>query len=200
MLEKSPKTLILTLQPNTISRLTTLLQRGFLVPCAAPVTLYELLLNLPGFDQQYISDHIETIFINGTASDSLEQILVPGNTVALSAAMPGLAGAIFRKGGIHASLRSKTVPAQSTQAEAEGFITVKLFNMIAGDRGEEMLTAGLLVKGSTLARFFHKQQERLHPLLIDIRQNSISLSLEDARLFAESHSRLRLRVESTSKR
>jgi len=195
MLEKIPPTLILTLEPNTISRLTTLLQRGFLVPCAAPVTLYELLQNLPGFDRQYITDHIETIFINGTACDSLEHFLVPGNTVALSAAMPGLAGAIFRKGGAHAGLRSKTAPALSTQAEPEGFISVKLFNMIADDRGEEMLTEGILVKGPILARFFHKQQERLQSLLIDIRQNSMSLSMEDARLFAEAHSRIQLRVE-----
>jgi hypothetical protein len=197
MLEQTPNTLILTIRPNTISRFTTFLQRGFLIPCNAPITLYDLLLTLPGFDRQYISSHIETIFINGTASDSFRQYLVPGNTVALSAAMPGLAGAIFRKNGPHASLRSTPVSTQhNTQTESKGFITIKLFNMIAGDKGEDILTAGILVKGSTLARFFHSQQKRLQPLLVDIRKNSMSLSPEDATLFAESHSRLQLKVIS----
>ncbi len=67
-----PPTLILTVQAGTISRLAPLLQRGFLVPCPGQVTLYDFLPGLPGFDREYITSRIETIFINGCAADSLE--------------------------------------------------------------------------------------------------------------------------------
>lgn len=187
--------LVLTIRSGNISRLTTLLQRGFLVPCSTSVTLYDFLLSLPGFNLDYITDRIETIFINGCASDSLQHPLIPGSTLALSAAMPGLAGAIFRKGGAHASLRSKPGRSQPLPAATDGFITVKLFNMIATDKGEELLTRGILVNGPTLARFFHRQQKRLQPPLIDIRQNATSITLADALLLAKSHSRIKLRVD-----
>ena len=191
----APPSLILNIKHNTIARLSTLLQRGFLVPCSAPVSLADLLLSLPGFDREYITTHIETIFINGTAGDSLEQLIAPGNTVALSAAMPGLAGAIFRKGGIHAGLRSTPVSPPAVHTNG-AFITVKLFNSIGADKGGHLLMSGVLVKGSALTRFFRNQRERLQSLLVDIRQSKKVLSLNEATLFAEAHSTLQLRVHS----
>lgn len=190
----TPPTLVLTVRPGTLSRLSTLLQRGFLVPCSGPLPLQDFLLGLPGFNQQYIASRIETIFINGCAADSLEEILQPGNTVALSAAMPGLAGAIFRKGGAHASLRSKPVSSRPVQSTSDGFITLKLFNMIATETVEMLLPHGILIKGSVLTRFFHRQQERLRTLLVDIRHDASSPSLEEARLFVQSHAVIRLVV------
>ncbi len=191
-------TLILTVQAGTISRLAPLLQRGFLVPCSGPTTLYDFLPGLPGFDREYITSRIETIFINGCAADSLEAILPVGGTVALSAAMPGLAGAIFRKGGVHASLRSKPAPAPAQQPAAEGFVTVKLFNMIATDTVADLLADGILMKGPVLARFFHRQQERLHSLLVNIREDTRSLSLKEVGLFAEINPVIELKAADTS--
>jgi len=191
---KKPPTLILTVQPGAIARLAPLLQRGFLVPCPGPVILSDFLGGLPGFDREYISSRIETIFINGCAADSLEATLPVGSTVALSAAMPGLAGAIFRKGGVHASLRSKSAQTRTLQATTDGYVTVKLFNMIATDTVENLLAQGILMKGAVLARFFHRQQERLQTLLIDIQYDTNALSLKKARLLAEAGDMLHLKA------
>ncbi len=196
MPEKKQPTLILTVRPENILALTTLLQRGFLVPCRGPVTLTELLIDLLGFDQKYISKSIETIFINGCACDSLEQYIFPSTSVALSAAMPGLAGAIFRKGGAHASLRSQPVHKSLPREATAGFITVKLFNMVATDKGEELLTKGILVKGSILSRFFSRQQERLRSLDLVIRHNAGTLSLKDAVHWAAPHHHIQFSVDT----
>ncbi|MCF6186152.1 MAG: hypothetical protein L3J49_01560 [Desulfobulbaceae bacterium] len=191
--QKQP-TLILSVRGGTMARLAPLLQRGFLVPCPGQVTLYDFLPGLPGFNREYITSRIETIFINGCAADSLETTLPVGSTVALSAAMPGLAGAIFRKGGLHASLRSQPARAQTKLTTTDGFITVKLFNTIATDTVEDILPRGILMKGPVLARFFHRQQERLRSLLIDIQHDTNSLSLKKARLLAETDDVLHLKV------
>lgn len=198
MTAKSYPALRLTVRPSTISRLATLLQRGFLVPCPEPVALNTLLQGLPGFDQGYIRGRIETIFINGRAADALDTPLQPGCTVALSAAMPGLAGAIFRKGGAHASLRSIPAADQHPQTTTEGFVTVKLFNMIATDRAEDILPRGILMKGPVLARFLRRQQERLRPLVVDIRQDTHTLSLEEACLLAETTPYIKFKATETS--
>ncbi len=196
--QKQP-TLILTVRPGAVVRLAPLLQRGFLVPDPGPITLYDFLLDLPGFNHEYITSRIETIFINGCAADSLETTLPTGGTVALSAAMPGLAGAIFRKGGLHASLRSKPARTPTPQRATGGFVTVKLFNMIATDTAGELLPRGILMNGDVLARFFHRQQERLHSLLVDIRKDTRSLSLKEACLFAEINPVIELKAGDTSK-
>ena len=191
--QKQP-TLVLTVRPGFMLRLAPLLQRGFLIPVPGPITVYGLLLKLPGFDRQYITSRVETIFINGCAADSLETTLPAGSTVALSAAMPGLAGAIFRKGGLHAALRSKPARRPVPLPAADGCMTVKLFNIIATDTVEELLTRGILMNGDVLARFFHRQQERLQSLLVDIRHDTNSLSLKDARLLAEADDTLLLKA------
>jgi len=186
-------TLVLHLQPDTDNRLATLLQRGFLIPCKGPVSLYDALSGLPGFDHDYIITRIETIFINGCAGDSLEQLLYPGDTVALSAAMPGLAGAIFRKGGPHAGLRSKPAVTQPPRVKTAGFITIKLFNMTATDTVKPLLARGILIKGATLARFFKARREQLQSLLTRIQLGKSSLSIDEAIQLAQSHPTLLLK-------
>ncbi len=154
-------TLTLDFDRKNIQRPATLLQRGFLVPVTGSISLLQLLLNLPGFDSNYIENRIETIFINGSAADSLTHFLVPGSTVALSAAMPGLAGAIFRKGGPHAGLRSTSAAPQKYQEKKAGFLTIKLFNLIASDMAAPLLQEGILMKNKVLGRFLQNQGEQL---------------------------------------
>ncbi len=52
---------------------------------------------------------MQTIFINGSAADTLDRPLGTGRYPNLSAAMPGLAGAIFRREGpLRQPARSRT--------------------------------------------------------------------------------------------
>ena len=60
-----------------------------------------------GISESYLNERVQTIFLNGRAVDDLFGEVVGNNsTIALSAAMPGLAGAVFRKGGMLSSLRN----------------------------------------------------------------------------------------------
>ena len=164
--------------PKQIKRLATLLQRGFLIPCTNPIPLETVLLGLPGFSREYIHSRIETIFINGTASDSLAQSVGPGCTVALSAAMPGLAGAIFRKGGPHAALRTPAPTSLPGDQNRHQFLTLKLFNMVADDSVQPLLDQGILMRDTTLARFFKNRAEQLHHILSAITINRTPIPMD----------------------
>jgi hypothetical protein len=128
-----------------------------------PVPILSILLDLPGFTVEYLEKTVQTIFINGVAADSLDRQLPPGSTVALSAAMPGLAGAIFRRQGVHGSLRSRPMVKQSETAPNSGYLRVKLFNSIATDRAVDLLQRGILVKGASFHDFASRREELFLP-------------------------------------
>lgn len=158
-------TLHLNKTQGATDKIATLLQRGFLLPVSRAVTIAELLNELPGFDPEYIRDRVQTIFVNGLAEDDTARQLSAGDTLALSAAMPGLAGAIFRRGGRHASLRTRPLAAPAHSANQSGYITLKLFNMIAAETGPQLLQNGVLIKGAVLARFLDRQSARILPVI-----------------------------------
>jgi hypothetical protein len=160
-----PVTLCLRTTKNAAPKTATLLQRGFVLPVTDTISIAELLMGLPGFNQEYIRDRIQTIFVNGLAEDNTSRELSAGDILALSAAMPGLAGAIFRRGGQHASLRTRPAELNPFESDQSGYITVKLFNMIATETGPQLLQTGILIKGKTLARFLDRQGERILPVI-----------------------------------
>ena len=143
-------------QEQDFSRFTTFLQSGIYLSKVQGTRIGSLLLDLPGFTEQYIKRRVQTIFVNGLPADSLEQQLFGDEAVvAISAAMPGLAGAIFRKDGVHASLRTKTAANLSGEATSDQIIQIclKLFNMIAVEKGNRILADGCIVKAPTLGKF-----------------------------------------------
>jgi hypothetical protein len=139
----------------TLAGFATLLQSGMYLEVAQGCSIGELLSRLPGFTEDYIAEKVQTIFLNGLPADDLAQKLKGESAVlAVSAAMPGLAGAIFRKGGIHASLRT-AVEAIPVSDKTEKFVRIrlKLFNMIAKDRGVPILRQGCVVLAADLRKF-----------------------------------------------
>lgn len=155
--------LTLTVAEEIIEPLTTLLQSGMAVSIPANISLGAMLSSLPGFDIDYITNRIETIFLDGQAVDDLQTPLInDSHVVALSAAMPGLAGAIFRKNSICAALRSTKKNIEATVTESDRLsITVKLFNMIAHEKGPSLLFRGCLFSGTKLINFFSLRKELL---------------------------------------
>lgn len=167
MTAKHPLHVTITLRTTKAAaeKTATLLQRGFLLPITGTVSIAELLVTLPGFNEEYIRDRVQTIFVNGLAEDNTARELVAGDTLALSAAMPGLAGAIFRRGGQHSSLRTRPVATKHHRTAQSGHITLKLFNMVATETGPPLLKKGILIKGKILAKFLDHQGERILPLI-----------------------------------
>lgn len=151
----------LILPANDLAGFASLFQHGILYPVEGPTSAWPFLLALPGFTANYLEQAVQTVFINGVAADSLKDDLAAGTTVALSAAMPGLAGAIFRRQGAHGSLRSQpNRPAPEPNAiPARGYITLKLFNSIATDRVRDLMTAGVRVRGQALLEFANRRSD-----------------------------------------
>lgn len=161
--------------PDSGAKFASLFQRGFLVPSAGFSTISELLYSLPGFTSHYLEEKVQTLFINGSAADSLDMQVKPGDTMALSAAMPGLAGAIFRRGGQHGSLRSQPTIAQSTGKT--GFITLKLFNTISIERSDDLLANGILVASRPLSLFLERHEQGLLPCISGLTVDNSSCTL-----------------------
>lgn len=149
-------TLELLVDPGTVPLFATVLQGGIAIQSRSGETLGAFLAKLPEFSKDYIINDIQTIFLNGTAIDDLETPLEGDNQVlALSAAMPGLAGAIFRKNSFHAALRTTFKEKPAVQQDHKIIsITLKLFNSIARDRGPALLATGVSINATNLLAFF----------------------------------------------
>ncbi|OHB70783.1 MAG: hypothetical protein A2V70_15355 [Planctomycetes bacterium RBG_13_63_9] len=83
--------------------------------------------------------------------------LAAGSTIALSAAMPGIAGAILRRGSPYATMRSQISHANRVVHPAsarQGHVVVKLFNMVQGELGPAMFARGAKISGKALWDLF----------------------------------------------
>lgn len=155
----------------------SLLQHGVLYAVEQPSILGDFLLDLPGFSREYLETTVQTIFVDGTAADSFAAPLFPGSTLALSAAMPGLAGAIFRRQGLHSSLRSRPVGEKHAKKAESGHIKVKLFNRIAVDRVFDILSRGAFIEGPALHNFATRRADLFQaPALLFLDHGEVSIA------------------------
>ncbi len=142
-------------------RLTTLLQNGITLFCPPDQAIGSFLTHLPEFDVDYLADRVQTIFLDGDAIDDLEKPFSgTSHVIALSAAMPGLAGAIFRRNSLCAALRKSARPKNTAEEKEKEKIEIslKLFNMIAQEKGSALLRHGGLFAGELLINFFDLRQ------------------------------------------
>jgi len=152
--------LTLTVAADSLSRFLPLLGQGFTVKRPAGASLEDFLCRACGIAPDYLRDRVQTVFLNGKAIDDLAAAEVSdGATIALSAAMPGLAGAVLRKGGAYAAMRrqiSHTSPGGSL-AGGPVSVNIKLFNLVAREIGPGFLEQGVLIRGAELQDFFRRQ-------------------------------------------
>ena len=144
--------------------------------------LKDVLCRQLGIDQAYLDTQIQTIFVDGKAMDAIDDEFVrDGTVIALSAAMPGLVGAVFRKGGILKSLRSQIIQKKSplNQNIPEGTITLKLFNQVAADMGPVFLERGIRIQGDDFKWFFDRNVTRIVSICSDIEINGRKTKIEE---------------------
>jgi hypothetical protein len=157
--ETTPR-LTLTVTAGGISRFLPLLGQGFTVKRPAGASVEEFLCRGCGIAPDYLRDRVQTVFLNGKAIDDLAAAVVnDGSTIALSAAMPGLAGAVLRKGGAYAAMR-RQISHDSTDGSRAGgpvSVSIKLFNLVARELGPGFLEQGVLIGGADLQDFFRRQ-------------------------------------------
>jgi hypothetical protein len=148
--------LCLHLEERLIPRFFQFLQQGFRVKVQAGCTVKSLLCEQLGLDPEYIEKRIKTLFLNGKPVDDINSAIIRnGSTLALSAAMPGLVGAVLRRGGFFASMRSTISHREETAVERpqEGMVSLKLFNILLREIGPAFLGRGIWILGKDLQNF-----------------------------------------------
>jgi hypothetical protein len=99
-------------------------------------------------------EKIQTIFWQSKPVDDIEGCVVrDGGVLALSAALPGLVGAVLRRDGAWSALRD-SITYQHEDAEqtvTRGIITVKLFNFMLDEVGPLLLKRGIRIDVADLA-------------------------------------------------
>jgi hypothetical protein len=121
-----------------------------------------LLCRQLGLIPKYLEKRIQTIFLDGKPVDDVDSVTVKsGSILALSASLPGLAGATLRKGGYYAPMRSQTSFSEPTHwgPPNEGMIALKLFNLVLRELGPTFLKKGVWVSGEDLLNFFTRQPD-----------------------------------------
>jgi hypothetical protein len=98
-------------------------------------------------------EKIQSIMLDGKPVDDIGSALIhDGSALALSAAMPGLVGATLRRGGAYSSLRNAITYHEDGKAglSGEGWVTIKLFNLMMAELGPGLLRHGVLVHAADL--------------------------------------------------
>jgi hypothetical protein len=122
--------------------------------------------------------------------DDRKVMAADGSVIALSAAMPGLVGAAFRKNSPVAGMRTIDFPPPTDKPEAEFVtesragsaaepspgsetitITLKFFNRVNADLGPVFLQRGIRVSGETVHDVFQQYRDRLETFYTKARIN-----------------------------
>jgi hypothetical protein len=110
-----------------------------------------------GLSPEYLRDRVKTIFLDGKAIDDLDKTLIlDGSRLALSAALPGLAGAVLRRGSPFAGLRSRVAEGEKglPGRPEEGFVSLKIFNLLLPELGPLFLRKGILISREDFLEFW----------------------------------------------
>jgi hypothetical protein len=132
---------------NPIAAFFPLLQKGFRVEIDTG-NLQKILCRICDIEPGDVRARIQTVFLNGKPVDDMETATVEdGDCLALSAAMPGLVGAVMRSGGVLAGLRHSIShrPSHTASNERGGLLSIKLFNLLIKEFGPRFLRQGILV-------------------------------------------------------
>lgn len=163
-----------------VSSFFLLLQQGVMirsrVGCSVEVFLREELKAAPGTIEK-----IQSIVLDGKPVDDIGTALLhDGSTLALSAAMPGLVGATLRRGGAYSSFRSAITYHETgnTCMSGEGWVKVKLFNLLMAELGPDLLRKGVLLRSDDLLGFLDERaHEFRHGCIATLNKISIDVGM-----------------------
>ncbi len=148
----------LTIKAAGFHNISRILQEGFFIYGRCGITVRELLTEECRLDNQIINTKIMTVFLNSKPVDNIDKALIKKETVlALSGALPGLLGAIFRKDSIYSSFRGpisyKNEPENSIKEKSRCKIKIKLFNALIDELGTHFLQMGILIESESFLSF-----------------------------------------------
>ncbi|MDY6824554.1 MAG: hypothetical protein SWH68_12270 [Thermodesulfobacteriota bacterium] len=168
------------------SLLRLLLLRGIRFETTPGQSVQNFLAETLPTDRNYIENSIQTIFLDGQAIDNPETTLITDPcTIALSVAMPGVFGAAFRKNGVYSGLRQRYEGNQRktsvTEPSGNILVTVKCFNRVAEDLGDDLLARGIRLNIEDFTEFWQQHKGVLgkgcRQIVVDGRQETGSRNL-----------------------
>ncbi|MFP5212019.1 MAG: hypothetical protein ACLGPL_01435 [Acidobacteriota bacterium] len=181
-MDKGRASLRLTMDEEKMTILFGLLQRGFPVEVPLGRSVAAVLCEEIGISRDYVEDRIQTIFLDGKAVDAIDSAIVEsGSTLALSAAMPGVVGATFRRGGHFAPMRAQiTHHGEKGGASKElGTFTLKLFNLVVKEIGPIFLERGVLVEREILEQFLKDRSADFLQACRSAEVNGAAVAIDD---------------------
>ena len=179
----TPTQVSLTVTPDVLERFCLLTGGGFRIRARLGGSIRDTLCLQWGVDSAYLDDRIQTIFLNGRVVDDPDvALVVAGSTLALSAAMPGIAGAMLRKKSRYAPMRSGLSyarPNVGPDGNAEGDVVVKLFNLLQRELGPQFLRQGIRIPGRALRRLLAGRWEAFRTGIVtaEIAAESVAASV-----------------------
>jgi hypothetical protein len=176
--KSKPQHLNLVVNVNRIKAFLKLIESGFKIKIQTGLSIRELFCDQLDISDDYFDNRIQTIFLDGKPVDNVNTARVyNGARIALSAAMPGLVGAVFRKGGRYASFRRSISHSEDGTADikGEGEIVLKFFNMVAKELGPTFLQKGIIIEGKRFLDFAQRNAD-------DLKADCNSMHLDEAEI------------------
>jgi len=139
------------------ARLTGLVQEGFALYGLEGQSLRDFMREALGMSDAYIEGAVSTVFLDYKPVDDLDGAVIrPGCLVSLSAAMPGLVGAVMRRNSPYASFREAIshgghTEQEEAQKDKRCIVRVKLFNAVMREHGPLLLSQGIMLEPDRIA-------------------------------------------------
>ena len=181
MAENKTTTVILSVEKKLIPSFSSLLGQGFGINVQVGCSVRELLCQQLGITADYLDTRIQTIFLNGKSVDDVDTAVIKeGSVLALSAAMPGLVGAVLRRGGNLAPMRSQISHPidQKAAHKKEEMIVLKLFNLLVRELGPNFLQKGIRLKGNEFKDFLNRQSDIFFKEILDVKINGENVDVD----------------------
>lgn len=146
----------LSVDSSLVKEFSILLQTGFTIKCLVGTSIKNLFYDQLKLSPQFVEEKIRTIFLSGKPVDDIASVMVKdGATLALSGAMPGLVGATLRRKSPLASFRQSISTGQFSKElkKTEGYIQIKLFNILLKELGSFFLEMGIFIQRALFTSF-----------------------------------------------
>ena len=167
-------------------------RQGVRVEIQGGSSIRQAIVDQMGIAEDYLENRVQTLFLNGMPVDDVDAMKVSdGSILALSAAMPGLAGATLRKGGKYAAFRQQISLGSESPVPVlrKGWMILKLFNQVAEEQGPVVLTKGIGISGGDLLDFIRKVKDQsllLDILNVEVNGNTIVPGMLSAEISSEA--------------
>ncbi|MEW5745745.1 MAG: hypothetical protein AB1805_09965 [Nitrospirota bacterium] len=184
-----PRPLRLLLRADMLPLFFSLLQQGVMVRVPGGCSVGMFLRDLLCLDERFIRERIATVLLDGRPVDDLDSAILRNEScLALSGALPGLVGAVMRREGLCSPMRSSLTYQESAlpAARGESVITLKLFNVLLGAMGPDLLSRGVLVRASRLMALVREHRREIEAgsgeLLLDGERRTVEVLCSEGAL------------------